>query len=296
MPSWQGCASPRFASRRTDRPTHGPAVKAVAEALSFPPMAWQQGTFDVALEHDGTGLPAYRDVILSIMRQQGKTSGVFCLIMWRMLTGQQRVVYGAQTRLAARTRLFEVWWPKIRRSPFRDMFTLSRATGAETLRCSNGSTLTLLSTEEAAGHGETLDLAVLDECWSLDAAAEQACRPAMLTRPAAQLWMVSTAGTNKSAWWRSKVDAGRTVTAAGIDAGFCYLEWSASDDEDPTDEDTWRACMPALGVTCQPETLRADMGTMSLPDFRRAYLNQWPEVAAEGWAVISRDLWEAARL
>ncbi len=44
------------------------------------------------------------------------------------------------------------------------------------------------STEEAAGHGETLDLAVLDECWALDAAAEQSCRPAMATRDAAQLW------------------------------------------------------------------------------------------------------------
>jgi hypothetical protein len=33
-----------------------------------------------------------------------------------------------------------------------------------------------LSADEGAGHGEVVDLAVLDECWRLDASAEQAVR------------------------------------------------------------------------------------------------------------------------
>jgi hypothetical protein len=56
---------------------------------------------------------------------------------------RQRVVYGAQTRLAARTKLLEIWYPRIRRSPLGDLFSLTRATGAETLRCANGSAMSL---------------------------------------------------------------------------------------------------------------------------------------------------------
>jgi hypothetical protein len=35
---------------------------------------------------------------------------------------------------------------------------------------------------------------------------------------------------------------------------------------------------------------------MSLPEWRRAYANQWPDESDQGWAVIPRDVWMAARL
>lgn len=293
--SWEAFPPPRFGSPATDRPSHGPALAAVAQKLGTTLMGWQGHVANVGLEHVD-GRMAYRDVVVAVPRQSGKTQLLLALIVWRMLSAPQRCVYSAQTRLAARTRLFETWWPKIRRSPLRDMFTLSRATGAETLRCVNGSTLSLLSTEEAAGHGETVDLAVLDECWALIAAAEQAVRPAMVTRRNAQLWLVSTAGTDKSAFWRSKVNAGRTLVSTGLVDGVAYHEWSAPDEADPTDPDVWAACMPALGRTIDEATIRADMAGMALAEFRRAYLNQWPEVSYEGWHVIPRDVWQAARL
>ena len=39
--------------------------------------------------------------------------------------------------------------------------------------------------------------------------------------------------------------------------------------------------------------VRADYGSMDLAEFRRAYLNQWPDAAPEGWAVIAADDWTA---
>jgi hypothetical protein len=33
---------------------------------------------------------------------------------------------------------------------------------------------------------------------------------------------------------------------------------------------------------------------MDLPEFRRAYLCQWPEVARPGWGVIGQDAWSSA--
>jgi hypothetical protein len=54
--------------------------------------------------------------------------------------------------------------------------------------------------------------------------------------------------------------------------------------------------MPALGRTIQPETVAADLASMPLPEWRRAYANQWPNETLEGWKVIGRDVWEASRL
>ncbi len=295
-PSSRLLPPPRFQVPATDRRSHGGALVATAKALGFQPMPWQELVAMAALEHEG-GRLAYRDVAISTPRQAGKSLSVLALITYRMLSAPgQWLVYGAQTRLASRRKLFDVWWPRLRRSKLGPMFTLDRATGAEALRCSNGSIMTLLSTDEGAAHGETLDLAVLDECWALDASAEQAVRPTMATRAAGQLWMLSTAGTERSAFWRSKVDQGRAVAKLGVTSGMFYAEWSAADDVDVTDPATWPGFMPALGRTIQPETIAADLASMPLAEWRRAYANQWPDETAEGWSVIGRDVWEASRL
>jgi phage terminase large subunit-like protein len=289
-------SSPRFAVPATDRPSYGDALAKTAELLKVPLMPWQELVAGVALEHDQDGQLAYRDVVVSTPRQSGKSTLVLALIVSRMLAApEQTIVYGAQTRLAGRGKLFDKWWPRLRRSPLRDMFTLSRATGAEALRASNDSTLMLLSTDEGASHGETLDLAILDECWKLDPAAEQAVRPAMATRANGQLWALSTAGTEKSTFWRGKVDAGRTVAELGVTEGLAYFEWSAADTDDVTDPGTWPTFMPALGRTVSLRAISADLGTMPLPEWRRAYANQWPDVTFEGWKTISRDAWASAR-
>src|SRR5262245_61689768 len=60
--------------RRLDYPTYGPAACRVLEALGTPAMPHQRYTLDCALEVDpATGNLWYREVGLSIMRQQGKT-------------------------------------------------------------------------------------------------------------------------------------------------------------------------------------------------------------------------------
>jgi phage terminase large subunit-like protein len=138
---------------------------------------------------------------------------------------------------------------------------------------------------------------VVDEAWvHQDAAVEQAVRPTMSTRPDAQLWAMSTAGTAKSVWWRGKLDTGRAAAELGVTDGLCLLEWAAPNDADPTDEAVWWATMPALGRLTDVATVRADLANMPLAEWKRAFLNLWPDESAEGWHVIARDLWEASRL
>jgi len=237
-------------------------------------------------------------VLVSVPRQSGKSSLALSLIIWRLLSApDQLVLYSAQSRVAARRKLLHTWWPRLRRSPLGGHFKLFRGFGNETLEADNGSRLELLSATESSGHGETTDLVIVDEAWvHQDATVEQSVRPTMSTRPDAQLWAMSTAGTEKSVWWRGKLDAGRTSAELGVTSGMALLEWAASPDDDPTDEAVWQRTMPALGRLIQPETVRLDLANMGAVQFKRSHLNIWSDEAAEGWAVINRELWEASRL
>jgi hypothetical protein len=281
----------------TDRSTFAAGVVSTARALGWELMAWQQLVLRVGLVHED-GQLVHRDVDVAVCRQQGKSSTVLSLIVNRMLAApDQWCVYGAQSRLAGRRRLLKVWWPRLKRSRLGGLFEISRGTGSESLEARNGSLLTLLSIDEAAAHGDVVDLGILDECWSLDADAEQAIRPGMLTKPNAQLWRFSTAGKAKSAYWRARVDAGRTAAALGVADGAAYLEWCALPDQDPTDPATWYGCMPALGHTISEETVRKDLASgMPLAEFKRSHLNLWPDESLEGWRLIDQATWEASRL
>lgn len=295
MGSSRGFPRPRSATARTDRPTFGPSVAQVARGLGYSLMPWQQHVCDVALEHVA-GRLAYRDVGVSVPRQSGKSSLVFVWVIYRMLSAAgQKVVYGAQTRLACRGKLLDDWWPRLARSPLADLFSISRVNGSEALRASNGSMLSLLSNDETAGHGQTIDLAILDEAWSLDHRAEQSARPAMATKVNAQLILTSTAGTERSTYWNNKVASGRTAADAGITDGMCWFEWSAPADADITDPQVWHAFHPALGHTIDESVIAADLAAMDIHQFRRAYGNLLSSDSMSGWQVISRDAWERAR-
>jgi len=173
--------------------------------------------------------------------------------------------------------------------------TVRRTNGSEAIKWTNKSLWSLMATTEKSGHGATIDLAVLDEAFAqVDNRVEQAVKPAMMTRSEPQFWVVSTAGTNESIYLNEKIEDGRARAAAGLTTGVCYFEWSAPEDLDPLDPETWKLCMPALGHTVTLEAIAADFTSMPLPEARRAYLNQTRNTrAADPWQVITEAQWAA---
>lgn len=280
---------PRYATPRTEsRKTLGTAAARVAEQLGMPLMPWQQYVADVALEIEN-GQFVYREVILTIPRQQGKSTLMLVLILTRALMApNQRIVFTAQTRADARKMWSETWMPVLETSEFSDHYKARLANGDESLLFTNGSRQGLVASTLKAGHGQTLDLAIVDEAFAqADARLEQALKPTMLTRSklphkGPQLWVVSTAGTlAQSPYLWSKVENGRVISEAGYNRSVAYFEWSASDDQDPSDEETWWTTMPALGRTVDLDAVRADFMSMELHEFERAMLNRWTSISVD---------------
>ena len=244
-------------------------------------MPWQRHVADVALEVDPhTGLLVYREIGLTVPRQSGKTTMILAVAVHRALGFDHRQVisYGAQTRNDARIKWEDEHVQALEHSVFKKLFKTRKTNGNEAILWRNGSKHGIVANTEKSGHGATLDLGFLDEAFSqVDNRMEQAFKPAMVTRPQPQLWVVSTAGTDSSHYLKTKRDKGRAQVDAGTDRGLAYFEWSAPDDADPADPRTWWECMPALGHTISEDAIASDFASMDLPEFQRAYLNQWPD-------------------
>lgn len=268
--------------------------------MGTPFMPWQQQVADVAGEIDPeTGLLAYREVWVLVMRQSGKTTWELSTETERCVSWDtpQRVVYTAQNGWEAKTKLLEDQVPILQASPLGKLITpagggrVRRAQGDWGINFGSGSRIDVLGSSGSAGHGRTVDLGVIDEAWKdEDDRREQALLPAMITRPWAQLIGASTMGTDASVYLNRKVDAGRHWAVEDPGAGVAYFEFSIPEDADIDDPEVWWTYMPALGYTITEEAVAHARQTMEDGEFRRAFGNQ--RTAGGGERIIPPELWD----
>jgi len=297
---------PRWGTpRRPEHPTLGGKAAKVMQKLGFEPMPWQRYVLDVALEIDpDTGLFAYREVGLSVPRQQGKTQQILAVMVHRIMAWErQNVTYGAQNRVMAKKRWEDEFLETLDSSSLFGKYRPRRTTGNEAIIWgSTRSMLGITSNTEKAGHGPPLDLGVIDEAFAHeDDRLEQAFSPAMVTKPMAQLWWASAGGTDKSFWLNKKRTAGRQLIErlweTGEHPATAYFEWFAPDHMPRNDPATWRAALPALGHTVTESVIRAELEKLDPAEFDRAYLNRTrksvpaedPNVPKAAWPELSDE-------
>jgi hypothetical protein len=294
---------PRFITpRHPERRSIGHELVATAGLLKRYPLPWQADVFDRAFEVDAAGVLWYREIVVVVPRQSGKTTIIVPWGVHRCTTWPERqfMLYTAQTRKAARAKWIDDQVFLITQSPFRKLIKPNRSGrfepnlshGEEHIPWANGSKWMIDAPTETAGHGPTLDLGVADEFFSQkDARVEGAMSPAMITRPDSQKLFISTPGPSKAKspeLW-AKVEAGRNRVRAGLDSRSLYVEYSASDDVDWLDPLAWWQTMPALGYTVTQDSVQAEAESMGEEEFRRAYLAQW----ADEMAVDTKIPWPA---
>lgn len=273
-------------------------------------MPWQRHVEDVALEVRPDGTLQYTRVVVTVPRQAGKTTLVLGVFSHRSIaefpgsrldTGPQpqTVVYTAQTRNDARKKWIKEFVPLLEASPLRTQFSKRLTNGSEGLDWANKSTFDLIATTEKSGHGDVLDLGILDEAFAqIDDRVEQAMEPATLTRTASQIWIISTAGENptKSPFLWAEVEAGRKATE-DPESRTAYFEWACGPDDDVEDINVIAARHPAVGHTITIDDLIVARSKAEAKDqlagFYRAYANMWGTVAARKPAKLPTLEWES---
>lgn len=309
---------PRWATPRSpERKTIGHEVGLIAKKLGKPFMPWQHEVAlvlgELMVDEEVSAMlgreilvPAYPEGIVTIERQAGKTIFVWSWInhramVWPAFDGaRQNIAYTAQSGADGRSKFRKDFEPMIRKSSLRSRVAKSRFSAEDTgLDYVNGSIFTVWATSMSAGHGQTVDLGVLDEMFDdEDDRREQAFVPAMATRHDRQKLICSTAEDARGVVLRRKRNIGRRAVDTGRREGTAFFEWSADPADDPESPETWRRCHPALGFTITERTIRQAMDEMrkedgDLTEFKRAWLNIPIEPADGGGGGFGVGVWAA---
>ena len=269
------------------------AISAVADACGVPLLPWVSKALEVATEYEVTDLgeePLRRRCLVTTPRQSGK-SVAMSVIGLEALTRRpdQHGILMAQTRVAAMNRLKGITKLALA-AGIPHKTTLGVGNERMHLYVNGGeSVLQVMPPTENAAHGESLDLVLLDEVFSLPEIILQGVSPAMAARPEAQLYFFSTQGTLESELLNALTQQGREDP----EGPMSFVEYSLPEGSDHTDEDVWWTYHPGLGFTVHPKHLRAELQSMKTSDWLRAYGNLRQNLEEE---VIPADWWEQSQL
>jgi phage terminase large subunit-like protein len=263
-------------------------------------LPWQRHVAAVAGEVDpDTDRMAFPVVVLVVPRRAGKTLLTFAKSLQRIAAPGVLSWYTAHAREVAAKIFRDEWAPLVDTSPYwANRLRVRRSQGSEGLtNRASGSKLQLFAPTANALHSTNADDVTIDEAWAFDlelgADVEAGIRPAQLTRPRRQTWIVSAGGTVESTWLDAWMTAGRDAAEADRRHDVAYFEWCADPADDPDDEATWWSAHPALGLTVPLEALREDHASMDAAAFARSILNVWPRPSVQPVSGVDPVAWQA---
>lgn len=269
-------AHPAYHSKRRMRHTYGGEVADIATELGFTLMKWQRRALNVLLEYSPAGW-RFPVAACSVPRQSGKSVLMLMIIAWwcRKWPGQT-VVLVAQDRRAAARRLESLSRWCLKAGWKVDYY---RGAGQERLMFHHDdgdmSEAFIVSSTRSGGHGESIDLALLDEGWSLPRFVVDSIVPAQIARPNSFRLTISTAGDEDSDLWNELCVQGREAVD-DPDARLGFVEYAAPPGIDLFDSRNWSKWMPALGETTTVQNIvdaSADLGGVGAPQWLRAFGN-----------------------
>jgi hypothetical protein len=298
------------------------------DTLGLSLMPWQKWFLTHALELHPTEVDDYGDpvfrfrkVVLLVGRQNGKSTVMQALTLWRLFVDRASLVLGTAQDLEVAESLWSESLDmaldidelreeierggKVERQPGRKMFRLR-----------SRETYKVKAASRRGGRGLSGELVLLDELrehqsWDAWAAVTKTTN----AKPRAQVYGISNAGDATSVvlrYLRQKAHdelgdpdrlnadispddliADEVDEDADIDSGLGLFEWSAPPGSDVMDRDAWAMSNPSLGYRIRESVLASDAKTDPEWVFRTECLCQWSDGTLEG--PFPPGSWDAGR-
>jgi hypothetical protein len=275
-----GYAAPRIAPPVPLQSEHR-AYAAAAKAAGLRLFPWQGIASKYAMARDGKRF-RYREVCITVARQNGKTTMLVPRILWGLEQGR-RIVHTAQNRELPREAFMEVARvidPNLLRRPPR------LANGQERIEAVTGGSYKIIAPQKGV-RGLSADDLIIDELREfVDFDFMAAARPILAASSDPQTIYLSNAGDDESV----VLNALRESQADRL----AYLEWSADPELERDDRDGWAQANPSLGHL---PTLRAELEyayeTLPAERFDTEHRCVW--VASMTAPLVRPADWEACR-
>jgi hypothetical protein len=254
-------------------------------------MEWQLHCLSM-LVASRNGKLAHQRSLITVGRQNGKSVMLKVLAIWWLLyrahsQGPQQVLVVAH-RYDMAVRLFRTIAWDLGSETYKKA---SFGKGTERIEMHDGSELTVASATDRTGHGLSLDLAIIDELWSVKrSVVDDGISPATIARPDPLVAAFSTAGTEDSELmidWRD--EALGCIDSGDRDHNFYFAEWSPPPNMDDSQPEAWQWSNPAMGTTITSTRLAAEARKPDHFAFIRAHCNSFV-TSLTGW--LPHGTWE----
>jgi len=241
-----------------------------ANILREPLDPWQQWAVIHLGELLDDGRPRFRQILILVARQNGKTHLCKVLALYWMFVERQPLIFGTSTKLEQAKKAWRLAIRTAQRnSALRPRALKPRvANGQELFSTVDDCCYLIGASDSKSGRGDSIDRQIGDELreqhgWE----AYNAAKYAMNARPYAQAVYITNQGDARSVVLNSL----RTAAIAGTDPRLGLLEWSAPPGTHPMDETGWAAANPQLGrfrrgvPTMDLDSIRGDALKVSKP-------------------------------
>ena len=269
----------------------------------FNPMEWQKdvlknvyGTVDAE-----TGFRRYKYAYLEIPKKNGKTELIAGLSVYHLIcdpAGGQIYCCAADRHQASL--VFNAARDMIGQSVILDKMVKIKESIKEIHNLKTGTVMKVLSAEAYSKHGLNPSVIIFDELhalqkrdlWDVMTYGSGAAREEQL------VWVITTAGDDpdrKSIGWEKHEYAQKIISGEIVDETWFARIYSAPQDADIFDEETWFKANPSLGVTLSLKNVREEAqqarnSASAEKLFRWLRLNQWVALKRVGWLPLT--LWD----
>jgi hypothetical protein len=261
-------------------------VELARSVLGVELMEWQKLVLGEQLLLDDDGRLMFRQSVVSVARQNGKSICGQVLILWWLVKmpshrGQRQTVLSTAHRLDLASEMFnslagileEYFNAKVIYSYGRQSVEIPASADGSF----PGSRWIVRAATPSAGHGLSVDLLFVDELFGCSPESiDDALVPTMRARkdPLMSCW--STAGTvDESIVFRRMREKGIAEIDTGKRSKLYYAEYSPPSDLDPMSPEAWEFSNPALGTTLEMETIVEESKGSNINAFLRASVNLW---------------------
>lgn len=241
----------------TEKTSYGfNVIRFAREILGMPLDPWQEWVVIHAGELLEDGRPRFRQVLVIVARQNGKTLLLMVLALYWLYVDAVEMILGTSTNLSYAV---ESWEKAVRLAEqipeLSDAIKhVRRASGEQSLELANAR-YKIAASNSKGGRSLTIHRLIMDELrehhdWS----AYDAAVPATAAVADAQSWMITNQGDDKSVVLSSI----RTQALAGTDPRLGIFEWSAPDGSRATDVEALAMANPNLGHRIILDSLMGD--------------------------------------
>lgn len=267
---------------------------------------WQKWFLIHALELKADGGFRYRTIVLLVGRQNGKTTVLQLMILWRLFMDECELIIGTAQNLDLAKETWQATVDICEEIPDLDaeISKVTQTNGQNQMKLINGGRYKIQSATRKGGRSLTADMTLLDELrehqtWDAWAAISKTT----MARENGQNMCVSNAGDRFSivlAHLRKIAHAplgdpdglyDKDEVKPKGDPSLGIFEWSAPKGIDIWDEDGWAAANPSMGYTITRDAIASAAASDPETTFRTEVLCQWVEYVAN--SPFAEGVWDA---